>query len=182
MTDNIESMRNELRKLGVTNKETLANTPRRFLTFLEEYSIALREEYTDFKSFKSDYNSPVFIECNFYSICEHHLLPYFGKAFVAYVPSKKVIGISKVVKLTQHQFKKPSMQESVTKEIPEILSKNTGAQGAACVVKALHLCVAMRYEKGWMTTTSSTGVFKTDKALNKEFMGFIQPKLNEMKL
>lgn len=178
----VTSLRKELKRLGVKNKEVLERTPYRFFEFLKEYSTGLNGEYTDFKSFKSDYKQMVVVECNFYSLCEHHLLPYFGKAFIAYMPKGRVVGVSKIAKLTQHLFKKPSMQENVTHEITEELSKNLDTTGVTCLVKGLHLCVAMRYKEGWVTTSSSTGRFKNNSSAKKEFLAYVQPRLDQMRL
>jgi len=177
----IEAISEMLKYYHVTNQEVLENTPRRFLKFMDEYTSALKNDYTDFKAFPKDSNQMVVMECSFYSLCEHHLLPYFGKVFIGYLPKTEVLGVSKLIKLTQHLFKKPSIQERVTEEIATTLMKNLDTAGVAVIVKGLHLCVAMRYREGLITTASMHGNFKHNPFAKEEFLSYVTPRLNEFK-
>jgi len=188
MTTHEATLRRMLIVNGVTNPEVLENTPRRFLKFFSDYTIGLREPYVDFKSFPMpDANQMITIESDFFSICEHHLLPYLGKAFISYLPREKVVGVSKMVKLIKHSFRKPSIQEGVTEQIAKTVAKETDAAGVAVTCRGFHLCVAMRYQNGWMTTSTMLGKFnhkdsKFSAFTKQEYLTYIQPRLAEMKL
>jgi len=170
-------LRDYLEYLGMKKEEVLENTPRRFAKFLEEFTLALREEYKDFKVFKSEYNQMVTLETTFYSLCEHHLLPFFGKVFVAYLPRTEVIGVSKIVKLVKHLARKPTLQEELTEEIAKEISKRLDVAGVAVCINAFHLCVATRYKEGWLLTTSLGGVFKHNPFAKQEFLDYIKNRL-----
>jgi GTP cyclohydrolase I len=171
---------------GITNEEVLKNTPKRFLAFLADYSSG-NKEYNDFKTFPETCNNMVTVEVPFYSLCEHHLLPYFGTAFVGYLPKDEVLGLSKIVKFVQHSFRKPSKQESVTMLIADTLNQKVNTSGVAVVTRAFHCCYAMRYSNGWTTSATMVGKFDhRNKGYNphakEEFLTYIQPRLNELRL
>lgn len=108
-----------------------------------------------------------------YSLCEHHLLPFFGKAHVAYIPNGKIVGLSKIPRLVDAYSRRLQVQERLTEQIRDCLQETLGAQGVAIIIEARHLCMQMRgvEKQNAVTTTSAfTGLFLTDPKTRKEFM------------
>jgi len=113
----------------------------------------------------------------FYSTCEHHLVPFFGKAHVGYIPNKKVIGLSKIARLVEAIAKRPQIQERITKEVADCLVSMLEPVGVIVVIQAEHLCMSMRGVKkpGSNTVTSAArGAFKDDQAARMEFLQLIK--------
>jgi len=113
----------------------------------------------------------------FYSTCEHHLVPFFGKAHVGYIPNNKVIGLSKIARLVDIIAKRPQLQERITHEVLDCLVKMLAPLGVMVVIEAEHLCMSMRGIKkpGTKTVTSATyGVFKEDMNTRQEFLKLIK--------
>ena len=111
-----------------------------------------------------------------YSLCEHHLLPFFGKAHVAYIPSGKIVGLSKIPRMVDAWARRPQVQERLTCAIRDSIERVLAPQGVAVVIEAHHLCMQMRgVEKQNATTTTSafTGAFLTDSRTRKEFMHLV---------
>jgi GTP cyclohydrolase IA len=112
----------------------------------------------------------------FYSMCEHHLLPFHGTAHVAYLPSGKVVGLSKIARVVEALAQRPQVQERLTSQIADLLMDGLAARGVAVVMEATHTCMTMRGVKkpGSITLTSAMrGAFKTDAASRSEFMSLI---------
>jgi GTP cyclohydrolase I len=112
----------------------------------------------------------------FYSMCEHHLLPFHGIAHVAYLPSGKVVGLSKIARVVEALAQRPQVQERLTSQIADLLMDRLSAHGVAVVMEATHTCMTMRGVKkpGSATLTSAMrGTFKTDQATRSEFMSLI---------
>lgn len=113
-------------------------------------------------------------DIEFYSMCEHHLLPFFGVAHVAYVPDQQqIIGLSKIPRLVDYCAKRPNVQERLTVDIAQELTRIIAPKGIAVSISARHMCVEMRgVNKSGITTDSSyyTGIFKTDTALKQEYL------------
>src|SRR5216683_3164378 len=112
-----------------------------------------------------------------FSLCEHHLLPFFGKVHVAYIPNGKVIGLSKIPRLVEAFSRRLQVQERLTSQIAETLLAKVKPLGVAVVMEARHLCMEMRgaQSKGSPTVTSSmVGVFRTDPRTREEFLGFVR--------
>ena len=110
---------------------------------------------------------------SFVSVCEHHLLPFTGTAWVAYVPTDRVVGLSKIPRLVQHYAARPQIQERLTRQITGALDGHLATQGAACVIRSTHSCMSLRGVKAvgsQMVTSSLTGVFRRDPACRAEFM------------
>lgn len=172
-------LRNYLKKLGVTKKEVLENTPKRWMKFLKEFSVGFKE-FKDVKSFEvseKGYNQMVVFKTNFTSLCEHHLLPFFGEVWVGYAPRTYVVGVSKIVKLINHISKKPTIQEELTEEIATNIKKMIpDSLGVIVVVKAFHTCVSSRYKDGWLTTSSLHGIFKHNPFAKEEFFEIMKIK------
>lgn len=112
----------------------------------------------------------------FYSMCEHHLLPFHGTAHVAYLPSGKVVGLSKIARVVEAFAQRPQVQERLTSQVADLLMETLHAHGVAVVIEATHTCMTMRGVKkpGSATLTSAMrGAFKTDQATRSEFMALI---------
>ena len=116
-------------------------------------------------------------DITFFSMCEHHLVPFFGKVHIAYIPKGKVAGLSKLARTVEIYAKKPQLQERLTTEIADALMKYLDAEGAMVVIEAEHTCMTMRGVKkpGSKTvTTTYRGVFREDMELRREVMNFIR--------
>ncbi len=128
--------------------------------------------------FDVDYDEMVMVkDIEFYSTCEHHLLPFFGKAHVAYVPNGKVIGLSKIPRLVDVFARRLQVQERLTKEIAEAITDAIHPQGVGVVLEASHLCMMMRgVEKQHSSTVTSAmlGVFKTQLQTRNEFLSLVR--------
>ena len=112
----------------------------------------------------------------FTSVCEHHLLPFTGTAWVAYLPTHRVVGLSKIPRLVHHYALRPQLQERLTEQITTAIDQHLETRGSACVVKATHSCMSLRGVKAvgaHMVTSSLTGTFRTDPAARAEFMATI---------
>lgn len=116
-------------------------------------------------------------EIALYSLCEHHLLPFFGKCHVAYIPKNKIIGISKIARLVDVYSRRLQVQERLTKQIADTLQKALDPRGVAVIIEAEHLCMQMRgvQKRGSVVVTSSMqGVFRTRHETREEFMNLIR--------
>ncbi len=112
----------------------------------------------------------------FYSMCEHHLLPFHGKAHVAYLPRGKVVGLSKIVRVVEAFARRPQVQERLTSQIADLLMEHLDAHGVAVVVEASHTCMTMRGIKkpgSNVVTSAMRGIFKTSQATRSEFMSLV---------
>ena len=128
--------------------------------------------------FSVEYNEMVIVrDIDFYSLCEHHMLPFFGKAHVAYIPNGKVVGLSKIPRLVDVFARRLQVQERLTSQIAECLSEKIEPLGVAVVMEATHLCMAMRgvEKQNSVTTTSAMlGVFHGDARTRSEFLELIR--------
>lgn len=167
------------------NRQGLVETPKRVAKALEELTSSTRKtDFLDGKMFPTDYpDDGQMVSVNnipFYSMCEHHLLPFFGKVSVAYLPQGgEIIGLSKIPRLVDHVAQKLNVQENITREVADILMEITNAKGVAVVVDARHMCVEMRgvaKNNSITRTTYFSGAFKEDIQLRHEFLQSI-PKV-----
>lgn len=156
-------------------REGLAGTPARISRMYEEIFGGLQktpEEYLG-TTFNVDNNEMVIErDITFYSMCEHHLLPFYGKAHVAYIPDGKVVGLSKLARTVDLIARKPQIQERMTAEIADALMEYLKPKGALVMVEAEHMCMTMRGIKkpGSKTVTMvARGAFEEDKELKDEF-------------
>lgn len=111
-----------------------------------------------------------------YSCCEHHMLPFFGKAHIAYLPDKKLLGVSKLARLLEIYSRRLQIQERIGRQVTGFLMKEVGAKGAACVIEASHLCMQMRgvqKQNAVMVTSSLEGAFLEDGSSRAELMQLI---------
>jgi GTP cyclohydrolase I len=128
--------------------------------------------------FDVDYDEMVIVkDIEFFSMCEHHMLPFFGKAHIAYVPNGKVIGLSKIPRLVDMFARRLQVQERLTRQIADAIDEAIHPQGVAIIVEAQHLCMMMRgVEKQHSSTTTSAmlGVFKSQLQTRNEFLSLIR--------
>ena len=128
--------------------------------------------------FDEDYRQMVVVkDITFYSLCEHHLLPFFGKVHIAYIPNDKVVGISKLARTVEVYARRLQIQEQMTTQIADALEKNLSTKGVMVMVEAEHMCMTMRGVKksGSKTITVATrGCFLSDPTLKETFMNLIK--------
>ena len=116
-----------------------------------------------------------------YSLCEHHMLPFFGKAHVAYIPNGKIVGLSKIPRVVDAYARRLQVQERLTIEIRDCIQRTLDPKGVAVVIEAEHMCMQMRgVQKQNSSTTSSafTGLFMSNDSTRKEFINLVQAKLH----
>ncbi|WP_029521086.1 GTP cyclohydrolase I FolE [Persephonella sp. IF05-L8] len=158
------------------DREGLRDTPDRIVRLWEEFKSYEDFNITVFEEF-GEYDEMIVVrDIQFYSLCEHHLLPFFGKAHIAYIPDKKICGLSKLVRVVNKFAYRPQVQERLTEEIAHFLEKELKPKGVAVVMEALHLCMAMRGVKNptsYTVTSKLTGVFKEDEKTRNEFLNLI---------
>ena len=165
-----------------TNREGLLKTPERvakaMMTLTGGYDIDPREVLNSAK-FKEDYSQMVIVkDIDFYSLCEHHLLPFFGKAHVAYIPNGHITGLSKIARVVDIYSHRLQVQERMTSQIKECIQETLNPLGVMVVVEAKHMCMQMRgvEKQNSITTTSDfTGAFNQAKT-REEFMNLIRNK------
>jgi GTP cyclohydrolase I len=158
------------------NRQGLVETPKRYLKFLKEFLTPPPFEYTCFDAEGTD---EMIIQTNipFHSLCEHHVAPFFGVGAIAYVPDKKIVGLSKLARCLEWYSRRLQNQERITTQVAESLMKELDAKGVAVSLKAQHLCMAMRGVKKhdtWTTTSKLLGVFKEDASARSEFLHYIK--------
>ncbi|OGR38579.1 MAG: GTP cyclohydrolase I FolE [Elusimicrobia bacterium GWA2_64_40] len=128
--------------------------------------------------FKADYREMVIVkDIAFYSLCEHHMLPFFGKAHVAYIPNGRIVGLSKIPRLVEAFARRLQVQERLTEEVARTLFKHLKPRGVGVVMEAEHLCVSMRgvkNETSFATTSAMLGSFQTDSRVRQEFLDLIK--------
>jgi GTP cyclohydrolase I len=175
-------VRNLLAALGEDpDREGLANTPKRVekaLKFLTSGYDADIDLVLNNALFSVDYSEMVIVkDIDFYSLCEHHLLPFFGKCHVAYLPSNKVIGLSKIPRLVDVFSRRLQVQERLTSQIAETIKEKIAPLGVAVVVEATHLCMSMRgveKQNSFAVTSSMLGTFRSDARTRMEFLELIK--------
>jgi GTP cyclohydrolase I len=163
-------------------RDGLKETPARVARMYEEIFSGLREDPADYLQvlFEADHDEMVMVrDIAMYSACEHHMLPWVGKAHVAYIPGDdgRVTGLSKLARLVDGYAKRPQVQERLTSQIADALDKSLQPKGVMVVVEAEHLCMTMRgiRKPGATTVTSAVrGQFRTSVATREEAMRFIQ--------
>ena len=164
-------------------REGLVRTPGRVARSYEYLTSGYRtdvDKVINGALFSVDYNEMVIVrDIDFYSLCEHHMLPFFGKCHVAYVPNGKVIGLSKVPRLVDMFARRLQLQERMTSQIAETIRETIQPLGVAVVCEGTHLCMAMRgVEKQQSTTVTSAmlGVFRDDPRTRGEFLQLIKTR------
>jgi GTP cyclohydrolase IA len=158
-------------------REGLRNTPNRvsrmYVELLSGYT-ADPEHVINGALFNISYDEMVLVrDIEFYSLCEHHLLPFIGRAHIAYIPAGKVIGLSKIPRIVDVYARRLQIQERMTRQIADFLQETLQPQGVAVVVEAMHLCSMMRGVKkhdARMTTSAMHGSFRANLATRQEFL------------
>jgi len=163
------------------SREGLRRTPERFekaLRFLTSGYAQEPEKILNGAVFSVCYDEMVVVkDIELYSLCEHHLLPFFGKCHVAYIPDKKVVGLSKIARLVNMYARRLQIQERLTSQIAESIEKILCPQGVGVIIEARHLCMVMRgVEKQNSTAVSSAmlGVFRENKQTRDEFLALVR--------
>jgi GTP cyclohydrolase IA len=158
-------------------REGLLRTPGRVARMYEELLAGYRTDpiaLVNNALFEEEYDEMVLVrDIEFYSLCEHHMLPFMGRAHVAYVPDGRVIGLSKIPRIVDLFSRRLQVQERMTRQIAELLNELLHPKGVAVVVEALHLCSMMRGVKkhdSRMTTSTMLGTFHSDLAIRMEFL------------
>jgi len=158
-------------------REGLQKTPDRVARMYGELLAGYREDPVAMVNdalFEVDYDEMVVVrDIEFYSLCEHHILPFLGRAHVAYIPGGKVIGLSKIPRVVDMFARRLQVQERMTRQVADFIEKLLHPKGVAVVVEALHLCSMMRgvrKHEARMTTSTMLGSFKTDQAVRMEFL------------
>ena len=175
-------IRNLLGQLGENPaREGLVDTPKRVekaLKFLTSGYAANIDEVLNNALFTVDYSEMVIVkDIDFYSLCEHHLLPFFGKCHVAYIPSTKVIGLSKIPRIVDVFSRRLQVQERLTNEIANTIRDKITPLGVAVVVEATHLCMSMRgveKQNSFAVTSAMLGAFRSQARTRMEFLELIK--------
>jgi len=164
------------------NREGLIKTPERVskaMQFLMQGYEQNPEEIIRSAMFTENYRQMVIVkDIDFYSMCEHHMLPFFGKAHVAYIPNKQITGLSKIARIVEIYARRMQVQERMTTQIKECIQKTLNPMGVIVVIEAQHLCMQMRgiQKQHSITTTSDfTGIFEQAKT-REEFLNLINRK------
>lgn len=176
------AVRTILETLGEdVNRPGLLETPKRVAKMYEEvFSGLVNPEFDDYKVFDTVAHDEMVIvkDIQFYSMCEHHLLPFWGKAHVAYIPEGgKVLGLSKLARLVEDCAARPHVQEELTVQIGDRLSENIPVKGVAVMCEAEHMCMMMRGVKTPHSTTKSyyfSGEFKEDRDRKVDFLRAVE--------
>ena len=162
------------------DREGLKNTPDRVARMYAELLSGYTEEPTRIINnalFQVNYDEMVLVrDIEFYSLCEHHMLPFLGRAHVAYIPSGTVIGLSKIPRIVDMYARRLQIQERMTRQIADLIQETLEPQGVAVVVEALHLCAMMRGVRkhdARMTTSAMHGSFRANLATRQEFLANI---------
>jgi GTP cyclohydrolase I len=164
-------------------REGLRQTPERFekaLRFLTSGYNQNVEQVLNGATFSVCYDEMVVVkEIEFFSLCEHHLLPFFGKAHIAYLPDKKVIGLSKIARLVNMFARRLQIQERMTSQIATAIEEKIAPQGVGVIIEARHLCMQMRgveKQHGKAVTSAMLGAFRHNKQTRDEFLSLVRNK------
>ena len=161
----------------------LVDTPKRaakafeFLTHGYKQSV---EEVVNEALFPSDSSEMILVQdVELYSLCEHHLLPFIGKCHVAYIPTGKVLGLSKVARIVDIFARRLQIQESLTMQVAETIMEVTEAEGVGVIIEAQHMCMMMRgveKQNSVMKTSAMLGTFRSEQKTREEFLSLLQMK------
>jgi GTP cyclohydrolase I len=165
------------------NRPGLADTPKRaakafeFLTRGYAQSV---DEVVNNALFPSDSSEMILVQdVELYSLCEHHLLPFIGKCHVAYIPTGRVLGLSKVARIVDLYARRLQIQESLTTQVAETIMKVTDAEGVGVIIEAQHMCMMMRgveKQNSVMKTSAMLGCFRSEQKTREEFLSLLQMK------
>ncbi len=165
------------------NREGLKRTPLRVKQSLQFLTSGYRQDPAKIlhRTFKVKHDEMVLVkDIDFYSLCEHHLLPFFGRCHIAYVPDQRVLGLSKIPRLVEVFARRLQVQERLTTQIAEALEAHLKPLGVACVMEASHLCMMMRgvqKQNARAVTSAMLGAFRSSEKTRLEFLTLIRPSL-----
>lgn len=173
---------NILEELGEDpERQGLRDTPKRASKALKFLTQGYQQNLNDIVNgaiFDSDNDEMVVLKnIELYSLCEHHLLPFIGKCHVAYLPTGKVIGLSKLARIVDLYARRLQIQEQLTKQIAESIMEVTGAAGVGVIIEAKHLCMMMRgveKQNSVMTTSMMLGVLRSNQSTRMEFLNLLK--------
>jgi len=158
----------------------LVDTPRRAAKAMQFLTRGYQQNLEDVINnalFPSDSREMVIVkDIELYSMCEHHLLPFIGKAHVAYIPEGKVLGLSKIARIVDMYARRMQIQEQLTTEIAETVKSVTGAEGVGVIIEAKHMCMMMRgveKQNSLMKTSSMLGTFRNNPTTRAEFLSLV---------
>ena len=177
-------IRDMLKELGEDpTREGLERTPSRVAKAWEYLTSGYRQNVHDVLNealFTEEYDEMVVVkDIDFYSLCEHHLLPFFGKCHIAYMPSRKIVGLSKLPRLVEMFARRLQVQERLTNQIAATILEKVRPLGVGVVLEAKHLCMSMRgveKQNSVAVTSAMLGSFRSDARTRSEFLELIKPK------
>ena len=184
LKDLSESMKQVLSLIGENpEREGLLKTPDRYAKALQYMTKGYREcpkTVLNDAIFTEQYDEMVVVkDIEFFSLCEHHVLPFFGKAHVAYLPSNKVLGLSKIARLVNMFARRLQIQERMTSQIAKAIEEKIAPQGVGVIIEARHLCMQMRgveKQHGSAVTSAMLGAFRHNKQTRDEFLALVGGK------
>jgi len=161
-------------------REGLVDTPRRVADMYEEIFAGLTVDPSDYLAvgFEERHKEMVILkDIPFQSVCEHHLLPFVGKAHVGYIPAGRIVGLSKLARVVEGFARRPQLQERLTSQIADTITETLQPTGAGVVIEAQHFCMILRGVKkpgSTMVTSAMRGIFRTNPPTRAEFLEFIR--------
>jgi len=166
-------------------REGILQTPRRVASSMEFLTSGYKEDVDAVLNgavFNERYSEMVIVkDIDFYSLCEHHMLPFFGRAHVAYIPNGKILGLSKIPRIVEVFSRRLQVQERLTQQIAETLFRALNPDGVGIVIEARHMCMMMRgvqKQNSSATTSAMLGVFRDDVKTRQEFLNLIGTSLS----